>query len=209
MRLTLNRSLLLFALVLTGCGSYVGPRPASPDTMGIAAKQKDTTPSLPMENFTRVNAGLYRGGIPTDEDMAGLKRLGIKTDVNLMGGGGDAQERALVAHEKEVAAKLGIKFVNIAIPFKVDVPQAMVQQWLQLATASEEQPVYIHCRHGRDRTGMMVAAYRIAHDGYTGQQALDEMKTFGFKPERYPTFAKFVLGFHPTQQQSTLAAFAL
>ncbi|MNX92820.1 Tyrosine phosphatase family protein [compost metagenome] len=161
-----------------------------------------------MENFTRVNAGLYRGGIPTDEDMAGLKRLGIKTDVNLMGGGGDAQERAQVAHEKEVATKLGIKFVNLAIPFNVDVPPAMVQQWLQLAQATDDQPIYIHCRHGRDRTGMMVAADRIAHDGYTGQQALDEMKTFGFKPERYPTFAKFVLGFHPARQDNR-QAFAL
>ncbi|HEY9898321.1 MAG TPA: tyrosine-protein phosphatase [Pantanalinema sp.] len=205
MRATLNRSLLLLALVLTGCGTQAGLLPQRSDSAGVAALSASKAAQLPMENFTRVNAGLYRGGIPTDEDMKGLKALGIKTVVNLMGGAGDAQERAMVAHEKEVAAKLGLTFVNLAIPFNVDVPETMVKQWLQLAQASDAQPVYIHCRHGRDRTGMMVGAYRIANDGYSGEQALDEMKTFGFKPERYPTFAKFVLNFKPTPSSGRVA----
>lgn len=203
-RRAFNRSLLLFALLLTGCGSQVGLLQQGNAT-GIAAQHKSTTPALPMENFTKVNAGLYRGGLPTDEDMKGLKALGIKTDVNLMAGAGDAQERAIVAHEKEVAAKLGINFVNLAVPFNVDVPEAMVKQWLDIAVAPENQPVYIHCRHGRDRTGMMVSAYRIAEDGLTGQQALDEMKTFGYKPERYPFFTKFVLNYHPKQEPALLS----
>jgi protein tyrosine phosphatase (PTP) superfamily phosphohydrolase (DUF442 family) len=202
MRTVLNRSLLVFAFALTGCGTQVG-LPQQSNGAAVTAQSKNKAAELPMENFTRVNAGLYRGGLPTDEDMKGLKALGIKTIVNLMGGGGDAEERNLVAHEKEVATKLGLTFVNLAIPFKVDVPEAMVNQWLQVAQAPSGQAVYIHCRHGRDRTGMMVAAYRIANDGYTGQQALDEMKTFGFKPNNYPTFAKFVLNFHPTPQFAT------
>lgn len=158
-----------------------------------------------MENFTKVNDGLYRGGLPTDEQMKGLQKLGIKTDVNLMAGAGDAAERAMVAHEKEVAEKLGITFINLKVPFNVDVPESMVLQWLQVAQDTSKQPVYIHCRHGRDRTGMMVAAYRMAHDGYTGQQALDEMKTFGFKPDKYPFFAKFVLNFKPALTPDALA----
>jgi hypothetical protein len=53
-------------------------------------------------------------------------------------------------------------------------------------------------KEGVNRTGTMVAVYRMQHDGLTGEAALEEMKTFGFDPEKYPAYASFVLGFKPT-----------
>jgi protein-tyrosine phosphatase len=40
--------------------------------------------------------------------------------------------------------------------------------------------VFVHCRLGDDRTGMMVAAYRMADEGWTADEAMAEMKAFGF-----------------------------
>jgi protein-tyrosine phosphatase len=40
--------------------------------------------------------------------------------------------------------------------------------------------VFVHCRLGDDRTGMMTAAYRIAEEGWTAHEAMEEMKAFGF-----------------------------
>jgi protein tyrosine/serine phosphatase len=37
-------------------------------------------------------------------------------------------------------------------------------------------PVFIHCRRGADRVGVVVACYRMVHDGWSNRLALDEAK---------------------------------
>ena len=41
--------------------------------------------------------------------------------------------------------------------------------------------VYVHCHHGADRTGAILAMYRIEREGYTPQQAYKEARKYGFK----------------------------
>jgi protein tyrosine/serine phosphatase len=41
------------------------------------------------------------------------------------------------------------------------------------------KPVFIHCIHGCDRTGTMIACYRIAHDQWSNKAALAEAKRYG------------------------------
>ena len=62
-----------------------------------------------------------------------------------------------------------------------------VVKFLRIATTPALQPVLVHCQHGSDRTGTMVAIYRIAFQGWTKAQATDEMINGGF-------------GFHPMWQ---------
>ena len=62
-----------------------------------------------------------------------------------------------------------------------------VVKFLRIATTPALQPVLVHCQHGSDRTGTMVAIYRIALQGWTKAQATDEMINGGF-------------GFHPMWQ---------
>jgi protein tyrosine/serine phosphatase len=40
-------------------------------------------------------------------------------------------------------------------------------------------PVFIHCQHGCDRTGTVIACYRIQHDGWLNELALREAETYG------------------------------
>jgi protein tyrosine/serine phosphatase len=47
-------------------------------------------------------------------------------------------------------------------------------------------PVFVHCQHGCDRTGTVIACYRIKHDQWTGQSALQEAEYYGI--------SKFSLG---------------
>jgi protein tyrosine/serine phosphatase len=148
------------------------------------------------ENFKQVNASLYRGGVPSDDQLAGLKKLGVKTDITLMSMS-SPRERDVIAHEKETGASLGIKVINLSLPFNAPPPKAMLDQFLAATQDKAATPLYVHCVHGRDRTGTMVAAYRISFDHYTNQQALDEMETFGFNPNKYKVWANFVKGFKP------------
>ena len=62
-----------------------------------------------------------------------------------------------------------------------------VIKFLRIATTPSLQPVLVHCDHGSDRTGTMVAIYRVAIEGWTKAQATDEMINGGF-------------GFHPLWQ---------
>lgn len=174
-------------LLLAGCGSL----PQLAPTSAVTVRASDVAPKV--ENFKQVNDDLYRGGLPTEADLSTLHRMGVKTDIDLMGA--PKQEVSQVNAEREAAAKAGVKFVSIPLPPWGEVPRDMVQQFLDTVSDPKNQPVYVHCFHGRDRTGTMVAAYRIAFDHYTGEQALAEMQTFGFKSKDYPYFAKFVLNF--------------
>lgn len=203
-RHAIGTTVFALALALAGCGRYQTPIAAAAGQTVDGARHLGK-PAIAVENFAKVNDTLYRGGLPSDQDMQGLAKLGIKTDVDLMGGGNDPIEQAAVAHEQQVAGQLGIKFVNIRIPFDVDLPLTMVDQWLGIALNASSQPVYVHCKHGRDRTGTMVAAYRIKHDGWTGQQALTEMESFGYDPKRFPFFTKFVLNYQPSSTGLALA----
>ena len=59
-----------------------------------------------------------------------------------------------------------------------------VVTFLRIITQPGNQPIFIHCQHGSDRTGMMCAIYRIAQQHWTNAEALREMTTGGY-------------GFHP------------
>jgi hypothetical protein len=40
--------------------------------------------------------------------------------------------------------------------------------------------IFVHCRLGDDRTGMMIASYRMAQEGWSAEKAEKEMEKFGF-----------------------------
>ena len=61
-----------------------------------------------------------------------------------------------------------------------DVSDAQILQFLKIATDPKRQPLLVHCRHGADRTGTMVAAYRVVVQGWSKDQALAEMQEGGF-----------------------------
>jgi protein-tyrosine phosphatase len=51
--------------------------------------------------------------------------------------------------------------------------------------------VFVHCRYGDDRTGMMIAAYRMAVEGWTPEEARQEMEKFGFHPMICPSLGPY------------------
>ena len=125
-------------------------------------------------NLHRVNDTLYRGGMPTKEGIQQLADMGIKTVINLhYSPWADRRERQWV----EAA---GMEYVYLPLRWFGQPPTRKVRRFFELVREAEATPVYIHCLEGKDRTGAMVAAYRISHDGWSAQQAYVEMKRYGF-----------------------------
>jgi protein tyrosine/serine phosphatase len=184
------------ASLASGCGSgQVGAiQPASAPFVALDSRK----PGVGLEYFAKVGPELFRGGIPAAADLVTLKKkYGIKTDINLIGFG-KADQKALVEEERQAAAKAGIKYVNIPLPFTAP-PQAMIDKFIATVQDPANQPVYVHCKHGRDRTGTMVALYRITVDGISGQEALAQMQEFGYEPDRFPYYTKAVLNYRPAR----------
>ncbi len=126
-----------------------------------------------LPNFHRVNPQLYRGGQPKNGGLQKLKDLGVKTIVNLRG------EDAHALAEGEEARSLGLNYYSISLPEFSRPKDKEVERVLGIINTPESQPVFIHCHHGKDRTGTIVACYRISHDGWTAERAKDEARRYG------------------------------
>jgi protein tyrosine/serine phosphatase len=71
-----------------------------------------------------------------------------------------------------------------------------MEQALAILENEGAGPVFVHCKRGADRTGAVIGAYRIEHDGWTNDRALAEAKALGMSPFQLPR-AKFIHAFQP------------
>ncbi|MDX6528397.1 MAG: tyrosine-protein phosphatase [Blastocatellia bacterium] len=126
-----------------------------------------------LPNFHLVNSQLYRGAQPKIGGLQTLKTMGIKAIVNLRGK--DEQTGA----EGQEARALGLRYYSIPLPGFSEPKDKEVQQVLDIINNRENQPVFVHCHHGEDRTGTIIACYRITHDGWTAAGAKKEAEKLG------------------------------
>jgi protein tyrosine/serine phosphatase len=128
-----------------------------------------------LPNFHQVSAKVYRGGQPRKGGLQRLVSLGVNTVINLR----DDDERAEA--EGHEAAAAGLRYFNIPIGRFGRPDDAEIDQVLAIINASENGTVFVHCAHGADRTGVVVAIYRIVHDGWKNEQAKNEANRYGMK----------------------------
>jgi tyrosine-protein phosphatase SIW14 len=140
-----------------------------------------------IHNFHQVNEHVYRGAQPNGEGFAALAKLGIKTVVDLRGERSEATE----------VQGAGMRYVRMAWSGFKAPSEAQIASVLALLDDNSAWPVFVHCRRGADRTGTAIACYRIAHDHWTNQQALDEAKSFGMSSMEI-AMQRFIIGFVPT-----------
>jgi protein tyrosine phosphatase (PTP) superfamily phosphohydrolase (DUF442 family) len=118
----------------------------------------------------QVAPGLYRGGQPDREGIAWLKSLGVKTVINLRHFHGDTEG-------PEVAAA-GMRYERIPLESSDAPTRAQVERFFALVNDPALRPIYVHCLHGVDRTGAMMAVYRMEMEGWPNTEASAEMEFF-------------------------------
>jgi len=122
-----------------------------------------------VRNFGEVTPQLYRGAEPTKAGLEALAKMGIDIIVDV---GSNKRER-------QEATRLGMHYVSI--PWHCYHKRDEVfARFLRLVRENPDKKVFIHCRFGDDRTGMMIATFRIAEQGWTAEAARKEMQAYGF-----------------------------
>jgi tyrosine-protein phosphatase SIW14 len=143
-----------------------------------------------IKNAGKINGSLYRGAQPHMPSLERLKQLGVTTVVDLRGEDPETRKR-----EQKQAEKLGLHFVSIPISGWSPPTNEQVARFLSLFRGEPAEKVFVHCRFGDDRTGVMVATYRMAVEKWAADQALKEMYFFGFNGFWHPSMIQFVRAF--------------
>ena len=139
----------------------------------FSAFGQSSSSSTDLPNLFKVSTNLYRGGQPTEAGIKQLAEMGIKTVINLRDD--DGRERT----EQIWVRAAGLNFINIALSNIFGPKDAKIDEILKQIDLADNQPVFVHCKRGSDRTGTVIPVYRITHDGWTGDQATIEAKKFG------------------------------
>lgn len=129
-----------------------------------------------LENFYRVDKGVYRSEQPEDENVENLTKLGIKEVLNL---------RQLHSDEDDLEES---DFILQRL--KMDAGEVTEDQLIQALRIIKNRkgPILIHCWHGSDRTGVTLAAYRIIFNNWSKAKAVDEFVNggYGYHSTFYP-----------------------
>jgi len=164
---------IIFPAAMASLGTLVfdsGPR--SDDGVAIQPRLARKIPEARGVPYAaEVAPGLYRGGQPDADGIAWLKSIGVKTVVNLRHYHGNT--------EKKRVEGAGMRYERIALESS-DAPEPdQVARFLTLVRDPSLRPMYVHCAHGVDRTGVMMSVYRMEEEGWTNAEAFAEMEYFG------------------------------
>jgi protein tyrosine phosphatase (PTP) superfamily phosphohydrolase (DUF442 family) len=153
---------------------------AGPDVQGIRG----------IPNLHSVNDQIYRGGQPSTEGFRNLAASGFKTIVDLR----DEKDRS--KQEKRLVHKLGMHYVNIPMQGMHAPKDKSVSKALKVLSDENAGPVFIHCKRGADRTGVVLACYRMEHDNWSKQEAMNEARGYGMSWYQFPLW-RYVASYRP------------
>ncbi len=135
-----------------------------------------------IERFQQVHPFLFRGAQPElPQDLECIKSLGVKTIIDLV----DSPPE-LIEFENTLATSLGLKFYSFPLSGFFSPPDESITSIFRELLNAENQPVFIHCHAGKDRTGLIIGLYRVWMDHWDPNQAWGEMLSLGF--------SKYLLG---------------
>lgn len=151
--------LVSLALSATSFAASSATRPA----LWAVAVEKTSVP-----NLYRVESDLYRSGSPGAAGFKELAALGVKSVLDVESPGDDAAARGT-----------GVKVFHVPMT-AWGLRDERVLQALKILADPANRPIVIHCHLGADRTGAMMALYRVVVQGWSKDDAIREMDDGGY-----------------------------
>jgi len=186
---------LSFAFLLGGCA------PSSIQDVADACSKENKRDSR-IENFCVVTPDvLWRGAKPDQDGAAWLIQQGLRTMVNLelLHDDRSVFRQAKLANADKY--EVGYFRVRDWEPNPIIAPKLLDSHIAHfLAVVSQQpKPIYVHCRSGQNRTGVMVAAYRVIVEGASADEAIKEMKRY--QGSWFVADAGYIRGLSPERRE--------
>ena len=138
----------------------------------VSSMQPIALQNISISNFGVVDGRIYRGEQPARKDYSALASIGVNTIIDLRD---DASSSSA-----KYAKAAGLTYINIPIDGHGTPTDAEAAEFLKVVNDPGNGVVYVHCAGGRHRTGSMIAIYRMTQDGWTIDQAYQEMLAYDF-----------------------------
>jgi protein tyrosine phosphatase (PTP) superfamily phosphohydrolase (DUF442 family) len=152
-----------------------------------------------IENFHQVDAHVYRGAQPTEEGIQYLAKVGVKTVIDLRQADGRSRK------EERMVTAAGMKYINIPMSGLTPPTPAEIGKILDILENDPTGAVFVHCKRGADRTGAVIASYRIDHDGWDSSRALSEAMADGMSFFQLPR-QNYIRGFQARKIEAKAAS---
>jgi tyrosine-protein phosphatase SIW14 len=170
-------SLSALLLLAAACGSSQG------STASSAADTVQASPDQP-PNFYPVITGIYRGGHPDAGGLVYLQNLGVTTIIDLEIADLIEATPGEIDDEINGADALGINDIREPMSaFELALSSSFddkINEVLGILADPSQKPVYVHCAHGQDRTGLVIGLERVFNEGWAPSDAWNEMLQRGF-----------------------------
>jgi tyrosine-protein phosphatase SIW14 len=167
--------LIIISLIFFHSSAFAEPR-VRPSDWAIPVIGSD------LKNIYQVDKDIYRSEQPDSEDFEELAKFGIKEVLNLREYHSDNDET------EKTSLKLHRLKIDTGSTSKEDIVKALK------IIKNRKGPILIHCWHGSDRTGTIIATYRIIFNQWSKEKALDEMVNggYGYHSSIYPQLVDLV-----------------
>ena len=188
--------LLLTLLVVGGLCSCAST--STPPVAGACATPSDA----PIANFCVVTPHvLWRGARPDLDGATWLLQHGVRTVVNLELLHGDDAAFGQATAADATGHEVGYFHIQEWEPLPLLAPAVVddhVAHFLALVS-QQPKPIYVHCRSGLNRTGVMVAAYRVLMEGISAPDAIEEMGRY--QGQWFNVDAHYIRGLGPERRE--------
>ena len=165
-RLKNTTMFLLMLCFVAGCFSYA-------EAVEISDEQRDSRWAVPMQleglpNLFQVTPNIYRSAQPDETGMRNAEKMGIKTVLSLRS----------TNRDPDLSEGTGLKLVRVPID-TWNISYDEIVTALRIIN-NTPRPILVHCRHGADRTGLIIAFYRMVFQGWSKDEATDELRNGGY-----------------------------
>ena len=138
------------------------------------ASAQGAVKASPIDNFQMVHSDLYRGARPNSKGLLYLKRIGVKTILNL------EDSKSGIKAEGRQAEALGIREISLPMNVFAKPKDKVVNEALSVVIDPSLRPLFVHCHEGKDRTGLIIALMRVEEEKWAPKFAYAEWLKYGF-----------------------------
>jgi len=171
--------------------------------VGLSGCSSPNSNSLGIVRFDEVAPNIMRGGLPSKKGFQILKeQYDVKTILSL------CCNQKLNKKEKDLVENLGVEFISIPIDAQNKQGLDKIERCLNIISDTGRQPVFIHCLLGKDRTGLICAAYRTKVQKWNFSDSFKEMLSYGYDQARYYKLKESLIDWYEYLKQEAKGGFS-